>query len=392
VTLSKPFAGWKQLFGGNYGVFPSHLLKGKDRDAIMVNGYSFSGGPWIAKWNKGQNIVLTPNDKYWGDKPKLDKVTFNFVDDTTSEFKSFQDGEVSAIYPQPQIDVIDALNGSGLSDANQIVNSNTGATEALWLNNDAAPFDNKAVRQALGYSLNRNAIVKALFGGIGVDKALNSFTANILPDYQNNAAFEKYTTNKKKVDSLLSGAGYKKDAAGVYQKGGKDLSFEIVTTQGNQRRQLTMETMQKQLGDLGWKVTLKPASAGDLFGKFAPGGQFQAAIYAQQLTVLDPGNCTLFCKKNIPTDANGQSGNNWTRTDIPSADTQLQAVDSQLDIPKREAAAKKSDALLADDATSFPIDPLPNIFLWKKTVLGPVDENPIQGPFWNLNEWGIKKK
>lgn len=394
VTLSKPFAGWKELFGGNYGILPSHLLKGKDRDALMVDGYDFSGGPFKLKaWNKGTNIILEPNDKYWGDKPKLDEVTFNFLADTTSEFKSFQDGEVSAIYPQPQIDVIDALNGSGtLADAHKIVNSNTGATEALWLNNDAAPFDSKAVRQAIGYSLDRDAIVKALFGGIGVNKALNSFTANILPAYQNTEAFAKYTTNKSKVDSLLTGAGYKKNAAGTYQKDGKDLSFTIVTTQGNQRRQLTMETMQKQLEDLGWKVTLKPVSAGDLFGNFAPAGEFQAAIYAQQLTVLDPTNCTLFCAKNIPTEANGNSGNNWTRTRIPAADKLLEDVDSNLVESERITSAKKSEGLLASDATSFPIDPLPNIFLWKKTVLGPVDENPVQGPFWNLNEWGIKKK
>src|SRR5262249_6694966 len=33
VTFSKPFGDWKGLFTGNYGVFPSHLLQGKDRDA-----------------------------------------------------------------------------------------------------------------------------------------------------------------------------------------------------------------------------------------------------------------------------------------------------------------------------------------------------------------------
>jgi peptide/nickel transport system substrate-binding protein len=393
VTWSKPYAGWKTLFGGNYGVLPSHLLKGKDRNALMVDGYTFSGGPWkLQAWNKGENIVLVPNDKYWGDKPKLDKVTFNFLTDSTSEFKSFQDGEVSVIYPQPQIDVIDQINQGGLTDAYRVVNSNTGSTEALWLNNDAAPFDNVKVRQALAYSIDRDKVVKTLFGGIGVTKALNSFTANILPDYQNLGAFEKYTVNKSKADSLLKDAGYKKNSKGVYTKGGKELSFTIMTTEGNQRRQLTMETIQKQLQDLGWKVKLNPVSAGDLFGNFAPSGQFQAAIYAQVLTVLDPGNCTLFCAKNIPTDANGNSGNNWTRTDVKKIDSLLNTVDSELNASKREKAAKDSDAAVADDVASLPIDPLPNILLWKKTVLGPVDENPIQGPFFNLNEWGIKKK
>ena len=57
----KTFSGWQALFGGGVGVLPSHILKGKDRDALMKNGYTWSGGPWIAKWTKGDNITLTPN-------------------------------------------------------------------------------------------------------------------------------------------------------------------------------------------------------------------------------------------------------------------------------------------------------------------------------------------
>ncbi|MDQ1480178.1 MAG: peptide/nickel transport system substrate-binding protein, partial [Actinomycetota bacterium] len=41
----KTFANWKSLFGSGVGIFPSHLLKGKDRDAALKNGYSWSGGP-----------------------------------------------------------------------------------------------------------------------------------------------------------------------------------------------------------------------------------------------------------------------------------------------------------------------------------------------------------
>src|SRR5260221_486346 len=67
----KTFSGWKALFAGGVGILPSHLLKGKDRDALMKNGYTWSGGPWIAKWTKGDNITLTPNANYWGKKPHL---------------------------------------------------------------------------------------------------------------------------------------------------------------------------------------------------------------------------------------------------------------------------------------------------------------------------------
>ena len=47
VTFAEPFAGWKDLFGGFYGIYPEHLLDGKDRNAEMKDGYKWSGGPWM---------------------------------------------------------------------------------------------------------------------------------------------------------------------------------------------------------------------------------------------------------------------------------------------------------------------------------------------------------
>ena len=45
---------------------------------------------------------------------------------------------------------------------------------------------------------------------------------------------------------------------------------------------------------------------------------------------------------------------------------------------------------LADVVASLPLDPLPNILLGSKKVVGPVEDNPVMGPFSNMNEWGIQ--
>jgi peptide/nickel transport system substrate-binding protein len=102
VTYRKgqTFASWHQLFASAAGILPSHILKGKDRTKEMKDGYSWSGGPWVAKWNKGTDIVLTPNKNFWGPKPHLDKVVFKFQTNTAAEFQAFKSGQVEAIYPQ----------------------------------------------------------------------------------------------------------------------------------------------------------------------------------------------------------------------------------------------------------------------------------------------------
>ena len=97
-------------------------------------------------------------------KPKLDKVIFKFQADTAAEFEAFKNGEVAMIYPQPQPDVIDQIQ-AGLEDAESVYTADTGNLEALWMNNATPPLDDVNVRQAIAYSIDRDAIVEQLFGG-----------------------------------------------------------------------------------------------------------------------------------------------------------------------------------------------------------------------------------
>lgn len=385
VTFSTVFAGWRQLFGGGYGLMPEHILAGKDRNAETKDGYDFSAGPFTFKeWKKGDSITLERNENYWGEKAELEEVVFKFMSDSTSQLSSFNNGEVSAIYPQPGPEVQEAFVANEFDDVNSIVNPVTSNLEALWLNNEAAPFDNLDVRKALIYGLDRDAVVEALFGDIGITEAVNSFLPSVLVEYSL-PAFEKYTFNEAESTSLLEDAGWSKNSDGKWEKDGELLEFTISTTSGNDGRQLMMEVIQKQLQDQGWTITLDPQD--DLFTSLTD-GEYQAAIYAQVATSLDPGNCAIFCSFNIPTEENEFVGNNTMRVSSPEIDAALSAVDSELDVDARQQKSKDSESLLADDVVSIPLDPLPNVLLWSKEITGP-DENPIEGPFSNLSKWKL---
>ena len=383
------YADWTALFSAGVGIFPSHLLEGKDRDAALKNGYSWSGGPWFAKWDKGVGVTLTPNPRYWGDKPKLDKVNFVFEKDTASEFQAFQSGQVQAIYPQPQIDTVDAI-AAGLNDANHQYNANTAAIEGLWFNLSKPPFDSLAVRQAVGYAVDRDAIVNRLFGKLGVTKAVNSLNPAVIAAYSDPNAWARYGLDLAKVTSIMTGAGWAKGSDGIWAKGGQRASFTVNTTAGNKRRELTEEFLQQEFKVAGFEMKID--NSGDLFDTHVnPDGNFQAAIYGQQLTGLTPGLCSVLCTSAIPTPANHNSGNNDQRVSIPAADTLLATVDSSLDDAVRQSAAKQADDILADNDVALPLDPLPDVLIWNKHVVGPITDNPILGMFWNINEWGVTK-
>ena len=389
VTFKEPYADWKTtLFGGNYGIYPAHLVK--DHSEIK-DGYTFSGGPWkLDHWTKGTEWVLVPNTNYWGEKPKLDKVVFRFIQDTAAEFQAFKAGEVLGAYPQAQLDAVDQIT-AGLPDTKAQYTDQTGNSEALWLNAGKAPFDDANFRMAIGYSIDRDAIVSRLFGKLNVNKALQTVTAPILAPFASLNAFSSYTRDLAKVNDIMTKAGWTKGPDGIWQKNGQPATFEMKSTAGNKRRELTEQILQQQLKEAGFSMTVNNQKSGDLFGDQLPKGDFQAALYANVLTSFYPSSCNLFCAKNIPTAQNGFSGMNWTRTNVPDLDRYYGQVEVELNETAAQAANKKGDDALATSASVFPLDPLPNILLTSDKIVGTVVDNPIQGPFWQMIGWGLKK-
>jgi peptide/nickel transport system substrate-binding protein len=385
----KSYAQWQALFASAAGILPSHLLKGKDRDKEMKDGYTWSGGPWFAKWNKGDSIVLTPNKSYWGPKAHLDKVVFKFQADTAAEFQAFKSHQVDAIYPAPQIDVIDAIK-AGIPGAHTQFESKTGTVEALWFNNGKPPFDSKVVRQAFGYAIDRQTLVKKLFGPLGVDEPANSLNPGVLADYSDQNAWARYTLNLDKVDELMGNDGWKKGSDGIWAKNGKKMSFSIMTTSGDKLRALTEQVIQPQLKKAGFDMTIKNAPLDDLLDSYSK-GNYDLILISQSLTSISPGLCTVLCTENIPGPSNDNSGNNWSFASVPSADVQMRIVDQDLDDSARRAAAKKADDILADYNVALPLDPSPDIALWADKIVGPVQDNPIEGLFWNIDQWGVKQ-
>lgn len=394
VTFETPYAGWKQLFGGQFGIHPSHLLEGQDMSAAMTDGYDWSAGPWkIDSWTRGTSLVLVPNENWWGDpKPTLEKVTFQLVADTAAEFEAFKAGEVQAIYPQPQLDAVEEI-AAGIEGTSSSVNADsTPNLEALWINNSKFPFDSKAVRQAFAYALDRGAIVEALFGELGITEPSQSFNATILGDFGDPDAFAGYEQDLDEVDSLMEGDGWEKGDDDIWAKDGQRAEVVFRTTEGNARRELTQDVIREQAAEAGFEVTIDNLAAGDLFGQALPQGDFQLALYAQVLTSLEPSVSSLFISDNIPTAENEFSGQNWTRTNIPDADGPLLETDENPDEEARSEAMAEADALLAEDASSIPLDPLPNLFLWTDDIVGPQEgeDNPIFGPFSDMNEWALR--
>ena len=52
-----------------------------------------------------------PNPKWWGPPVHLSRLVFQVITDPTDELTALQNGEVQAINPQPQVDMLNSVRG-----------------------------------------------------------------------------------------------------------------------------------------------------------------------------------------------------------------------------------------------------------------------------------------
>jgi len=118
-------------------------------------------GPFLLKsWAKDQQIVLERNPDYWNKEatPKVDKVIFKVIKESSVRADAVIKGEVDAIDGIAPADVKRLKDGAKLLEAEGMNIS------YLGFRVDRPPFDNKDLRKAITMLINREAMVKGLYG------------------------------------------------------------------------------------------------------------------------------------------------------------------------------------------------------------------------------------
>ena len=111
-------------------------------------------GPYVLdSFEQGEKVDLKRFDGYWGTKPAIEKATYVFRDDSAVAAAMVATGEADIA---PSIAVQDATNPkTDFSYPN-------GETTRIRIGTDQAPLDDKRVREALNYAVDRNAFIGSI--------------------------------------------------------------------------------------------------------------------------------------------------------------------------------------------------------------------------------------
>lgn len=201
ITLNRTDVAFLQkiafyVFGLNS---PANLDKYKGGGDLFKNPVG-TGRYKFVEWIPDQTITLQSFDGYWGEKAKTEKIVFRVIAEPSARTLELQAGTVDGIDNVAPDDILTLE-----ADPNITVYArpkfNIGY---LGINRAHKPFDNVKVRQAIGYAINKEAIVKALYPPTA--EVATQFIPPGIFGHTKGQAFYEYNPDKAK--ELLAEAGY----------------------------------------------------------------------------------------------------------------------------------------------------------------------------------------
>ncbi len=242
VTYEKPY--FKALEIWMMGIVPHHILKNeKDIMGSSFNTAPVGTGPYILKKLEfSKQIVLEANPNYFEHRPKIQKIIFHVIADPMTRFLMLKSGQidVDSLEPMQFERQLDKAFHQRFTTLELPSHSYT----YLGFNLRLKKFQDPKVREALSLAINREALIDVLFLKHG-----KVCTGPFLPGskgFNNHVKAPEH--NLEKAKRLLKAAGY--DAM-------HPLEFEIATSNSNAIRPYAAEILQRQLLDIGVKVTLR---------------------------------------------------------------------------------------------------------------------------------------
>lgn len=207
ITLTAPYAPSLKVLGlGNAAVVPQEEV---ERLGERFAHEPVGAGPFkFVRWEPNKDIVLEANTAYYDSRPFLDSLVFKIGSNAEEEFAQFVKGELEeTLVPSERTDEILA---NPEYQKYQFVRKPTLGILFLALNTHLKPFDDKRVRQAFNYAIDKEKIVREItkLGSIPATGVLPPGMFGYDPDLRG------YPYDPAKARQLLAEAGYP-DGAGL---------------------------------------------------------------------------------------------------------------------------------------------------------------------------------
>ncbi|WP_232837132.1 ABC transporter family substrate-binding protein [Lentzea terrae] len=360
VTFKKKFAEWKGVFSPLYPksayATPEEFNKGW-ADAPKVTSGPFKIGTID---RTGKLVTVVRDDAWWGQKPKLDKITFRQVD-RPAVADALANGQIDYFEIGSSIDNFTRAKSMQGVTIRQAI---TPDYSHLTFNGaDSSILKDPKLRVALMRGIDAKVITRALLGQMLKGDAQitgNHFYLLGTKEYKDNssvASFDKEAA-KKQLDELgwkLEGETRKKD--------GKELVIRYVIPSPNPVSDQIAKLVQSQLKELGAKVDIQAVPSTDFFKQFVNVGNFDMTGFRwlASATPLSDGKGIYYLDP-------ASTNQNYGRIGSEEVNKLLDQANAELDDAKRAEITNEADKKIWELGHQMPLYQLPGAVAVKSNV------------------------
>ena len=245
-----------QIFDVAGEILPKHIFQDVEPKDIRNHEFSqkpISSGPFkLNKWVSQQYIEIVPNEKYFGDKPYLEKIIFKIVPDATNLLLQLESGKIDMMMGIPVAE-IERLKENNRNIEMHQVSGRVYYYIGYNILNDL--FKDPEIRRSLTMAIDTDKIIESLLYGYG-SKCLGPLPPIVEWAYNEDVQEIKYDPSEAK--KVLFNEGWSdSNNDGWIDKDGKNFEFTLTTPTGNQIKADLAVIVQEQLKKAGIKVNIK---------------------------------------------------------------------------------------------------------------------------------------
>ena len=309
-------------------------------------------GPFqLVSYQKDAVIRYKAHPDYWGGQALIDNLVFAITPDNSVRWAKLKAGECH-VMPYPNPADVEAMRNDPEITVMQQEGLNVGY---LAFNTEKKPFDNKLVRQALNYAVNKQAIIDAVFQGSG------QIAKNPIPPtmWSYDDSIQDYPYDPAKAKELLAKAGYPNGFE-------TDVWAMPVQRPYNPNAKRMAELIQADFAKVGVKAKIVTYEWGEYL-KRSREGEHQSVLLGWTGDNGDPDNfmyVLLSCAA-----AKGANRARWCHKPF---DDLLKEAKRTTDVSKRTALYKKAQKIFKEEAPWVTIAHSVVSRKWWKLVLAPL--------------------
>jgi len=337
--LEKPyFKALEDLSFCNCGILPEHIYRQdpsrrhRTKPAAIVGTSPFM----LDKWRRGERLVLCRNDRYWGVKPKLQKIIYRFISDSTAAVRALRSGQVDLIIPDT--DQYVALTADPHFTAEFLCLSYWSPGTPFYFiawNNDMVFFNDRRSRLAMTHLLDRSEIVERLMGGLGRVVTGPSH----IEGSQYDRTIRPWPYDPNRAAGLLDAAGWvDTDGDGIREKNGTPFRFHLLYAADNLLYRRIARLLKSEAAKVGIDVLPEPMEWSVLYQRIKD-RNFEAAIMGWSADMADDPYL-LWHSSQVG------AGNNFAGFRNPNADALIETIRRTLNADERNELCRQLHRLI----------------------------------------------